>query len=299
MREIRGRRGTLHKFLEDEKVKIAFAKNIEDKKHSSKSAYNDGKSDNKDSLKWTLKQIYHEKCAFCESSLKNEVGDIEHFRPKNASANQAQKCDKTYSYYWLAFSWDNLLPCCSRCNGKKSNCFDIAGERVKYNDEELADLHDKMAVYNEKEKPKLLHPEYDRFENDIKFSKYGEIESDNERVNYTVKICDLNRKNLKTSRLLLVTDFIDKLHEHLSSFDNNLKDDNFDECLEYFRVTIEDFIKKSNIEYEYSLVYKYVKENFEQFLESVDIDYQDEQFAKDIILIAFFEFCNERDSIDE
>jgi len=293
MREIRGRRGTLHKFLKDEKVKIAFAQNIADEKHSSGSAYNDGKSDNKNSLKWTLKRIYHEKCAFCETYIKNEVGDIEHFRPKNANANQAKKCDKTYSYYWLAFSWDNLLPCCSRCNGKKSNCFDIEGNRVNYNSEELFDLHDKMEVYNREEKPKLLHPEYDSFENDIRFSKYGEIESDNERVNYTVTICDLNRENLKTDRLSVVTDFMEKLHEHLNSFNNNLNNDNFNECLEYFKVTIEDFIKKSNIEYQYSLVYKYIKNDFEQFLESIDIDFEDEEFAKSIILTAFFEFYNE------
>ena len=292
MREIRGRRGTLHKFLEEEKVKTAFAQNIKDKKHSAGSAYNDGKSDNKDSLKWTLKQIYHEKCAFCETYIKNEVGDIEHFRPKNKNANQAKKCDKTYSYYWLAFSWDNLLPCCSRCNGKKSNCFDIMGDRVEYHDEKLIDLHDKIESYNKDEKPKLLHPEYDSFESDIHFSKYGEMESENERVNYTVEICDLNRENLKNSRLMVITDFMENLHRHLESFDNNLTDDNFDECLEYFRITVEDFLKKSNVEYDYSLVRKYILDDFESFLETIEIDVDDEEYAKGIILVAFFEFSN-------
>jgi len=286
MREIRGRRGTLHTFLKSDNVKEAFAQNIEDEKHSSKSAYNDGKSDNKDSLKWTLKQIYHEKCAFCESYIKNEVGDIEHFRPKNSNENQAKKCDKTYSYYWLAFSWDNLLPCCSRCNGKKSNCFDIEGNRAKYDGEELADLHNKLEAYSIEEKPKLLHPEYDRFEDDIRFTKYGEIESDNHRVNYTVNICDLNRENLNELREVIITDFINKLEQHLVSFFEN-------QDIEYFRVTIKDFVKKSDIKYEYSLVYKYIKENFEQFLENINIDFQDEEFAKDIILIAFLEFGND------
>jgi len=286
MREIRGRRGTLHTFLESDNIKKAFAQNIKDKKHSSGSAYNDGKSDKKGSLKWTLKQIYHEKCAFCESYIKNEVGDIEHFRPKNASKNQSKKCDKTYSYYWLAFSWDNLLPCCGRCNGLKSNCFDIEGNRIEYNNEELADLHNKLEAYAVKEKPKLLHPEYDRFEDDIRFTKYGEIESDNYRVNYTVNICDLNRENLNELREVIITDFINKLEQHLVSFFEN-------QDIEYFRVTIKDFVKKSDIKYEYSLVYKYIKENFEQFLENINIDFQDEEFAKDIILIAFLEFGND------
>jgi len=290
MREILGRRGTLHKFLEDDKVKTAFAKNVKDKKHSAGSAYNDGKSDDIGSLKWTLKQIYHEKCAFCESYIKNNFGDIEHFRPKNSSDKKTEKCDKSHSYYWLAFSWDNLLPCCSRCNGKKSNCFDIKGKRVKYEKEELADLHNKIEQYNKDEEPKLLHPEYDSFESDIRFSKYGEIESKNERVNYTVKICDLNREKLKDSRKTIVTNFMEKIHRHFESFDNSLTDNNFDMCLEYFRVTIEDFVKESNIEYEYSLIRKYVLDNFEFFLETIDIDVEDEEFAKGIILIAFLTF---------
>ncbi len=298
MREIRGRRGTLHKFLEEETVVTAFTQNIKDEKHSSSSAYNDGKSDNKHSLKWTLKEIYHEKCAFCESYIKNEVGDIEHFRPKNKNENQAKKCDRIYSYYWLAFSWDNLLPCCSRCNGKKSNCFDIMGNRIEYHNEKLSDLHDKIEKYNKDEKPKLLHPEYDSFESDIRFSKYGEIESDNERVNYTVEICDLNRTNLKESRRTIITDFMENLHRHLESFDNNLTDDNFDICLEYFKVTIEDFVKESNTKYEYSLVRKCILDDFEEFLETINIDFIDKEFAKYVILLAFFEFCTEEDSAD-
>ncbi|NEW61426.1 hypothetical protein GSY74_09035, partial [Sulfurovum sp. bin170] len=51
--------------------------------------------------------------------------------------------------------------------------------------------------------------------------------------------------------------------------------------------------KKSNIEYQYSLVYKYIRDDFEQFLESIDIDFKDEEFAKSVILTAFFEFCDE------
>jgi len=298
MREVRGRRGGVHKFLADEKVKKAFLQNIKDEKHSTSSVYNDGKSDEENSLKWTLKQIYFQKCAFCESYIKNEVGDIEHFRPKNSSENQAKKCDKTYSYYWLAFSWDNLLPCCSKCNGKKSNCFDIEGERVEYNNETLDNLHYTLEVSNKIEKPKLLHPEYDKFEHDIQFTKDGEIESSNSRVNYTISICDLNRTNLKNSRRMIMMNFMEKIHKHLKSFVNNLNEDesNFDECLEYFKVTIEDFVKESNIEYEYSLIRKSIHDNFEQFLEIIDIDYEDEAFAKEIIFVAFLTFSeNERD----
>ena len=295
MREIdSSRRGVIHTHLQDAKVKIAFNDNIKDKKHSTESAYSDGKSDTKNSLKWTLKQIYYEKCAFCESDLKNEVGDIEHFRPKNKNKNknQTKKCDKTYSYYWLAFSWDNLLPACSKCNGKKSNCFDIDGDRANFIKENLEDLHYKTEQYNKIEKPKLLHPEYDKFEDKIKFTKNGKIDSENERVLYTVQICDLNRENLRKSRQDIVDDFINDLNKHLVSFDTfyNGEHDNLDICLEYFKATIENFCEQSNIQYQYSLIRKYVKDNFEEFVNDLNIKSNDEEFSKDIILVAFESF---------
>jgi uncharacterized protein (TIGR02646 family) len=293
MREIdSSRRGVIHAHLQNDKVKIAFNDNIKNQKHSTESAYNDGKSDAEDSLKWTLKQIYYEKCAFCESDLKNEVGDIEHFRPKNRNKNQTKKCDKTFSYYWLAFSWDNLLPACSKCNGKKSNCFDIDGIRASFIKEDLKNLHYKTEKYNEREQPKLLHPEYDKFEDEIKFTKKGEIDSENERVLYTVQICDLNRENLRKSRQDIVDDFINDLNKHLVSFDTfyNKKNDNLDMCLEYFKDTIENFCEQSDKQYQYSLIRKYVKDNFEDFLNDLDIKSKDEDFSKYIILVAFESF---------
>jgi len=257
MREIDPhRRGKVHNHLHSEKVSKAFIKNIADNKHSTGSVYSDDKSDKKDSIKWTLKEIYHQKCAFCESKLTNDYGDIEHYRPKNKSEKESKDCDKGKSYYWLAFGWDNLLPACKRCNGKKSNCFDIDGEYKEYEGESLEDLHLVTQKYNEVEKPKLIHPEYDRFEKDIVFDSEGKMRSDNERVAYTIRVCDLNRENLVGSREEIVTDFISKLNRHLLTFDKVFNGNNLEECLEYFKVSIEDFCKESRKEYEYSLIRK-------------------------------------------
>lgn len=293
MREIDStQRGATHNHLKSDTVQKAFTKNTTDEKHSSESAYNDGKTDDKDSLKWTLKQIYYEKCAFCESYIKNEVGDIEHFRPKNKNKNESKICDKRYSYYWLAFSWDNLLPSCSKCNGKKSNCFDINGDRASYQKEDLADLHNNLEKYYHIEKPKLLHPEYDKFEDKIAFNNKGEIDSQDERVNYTVKICDLNRSNLSKSRQDIIDNLINDLNKHLISFDTfyNEENDNLDMCLEYFKSTIKDFCKYSDKQYQYSLIRKYIKDNFEDFIKKLDINSKDEEFSKVIILVAFESF---------
>ncbi len=292
MREIDStRRKTSHSHLNSDKVKEVFLKNIKDKCHSTESAYSDGKSDKKNSIKWTLKHIYYEKCAFCESYIKNEVGDIEHFRPKNENKNQAKKCDKKNSYYWLAFSWDNLLPACSKCNGKKSNCFDIEGRRVEYKSQRLKKLTDLQLItqeYNKIEKPKLLHPEYDKFEDKIEFNNQGEIISNDEKVKYTVKICDLNRKNLTDSRESIINDFINDLKkQYIDYLDSYSITKNFDEALKSFKYIIKKFIKEANIKYQYSLVRKYIVDNFEIFLN--DINWNDED-ERDIIFIAFNEF---------
>jgi len=289
MREISStRRGKIHSHLESDTVQKAFIQNKEDEKYSSKSAYNDGDSDKENSIKWTLKQIYYNKCAFCESDITNDFGDIEHFRPKNGNEDKIKKCVNTYSYYWLAFSWDNLLPSCSRCNGKKTNCFDIGGDRATYDtSDNLENLHYKTEEYNKQEVPKLLHPEYDTFEHKISFDDKGKICSEDERVLYTIKICDLNRPLLSKDRQDIIVDFINDLQEHIVSFETHYNEENFDMCLEYFKTTIANFIKHSNKQYPYSLIRKYVKDNFEDFINNLDIKSKDEEFSKEIILVAF------------
>lgn len=69
---------------------------------------------------------FYGKCAYCESRMtENQPGDIEHFRPKNAVKdinNQNVMIDRGHGnephpgYYWLAYSWQNMLPACRDCN---------------------------------------------------------------------------------------------------------------------------------------------------------------------------------------
>src|SRR6266478_5588143 len=51
-----------------------------------------------------LAQLFHEKCAFCESPLlATGFGDFEHYRPK-ATVNEDAKHP---GYFWLAYDWKN------------------------------------------------------------------------------------------------------------------------------------------------------------------------------------------------
>jgi uncharacterized protein (TIGR02646 family) len=96
-------------------------------------------------LKTHLFELFHGKCAYCESRVLHvSPGDVEHYRPKKGVTE-----DPTHpGYYWLAYDIENLLPCCEKCNrarGKK-NHFPVKGFRAHFPDD------------IDKEEPLLLHP---------------------------------------------------------------------------------------------------------------------------------------------
>jgi hypothetical protein len=63
-----------------------------------------------------LNELFHGKCAYCESSIKAvQPTDIEHFRPKGRVAD----CPAHPGYWWLAARWDNLLASCIDCNRRR------------------------------------------------------------------------------------------------------------------------------------------------------------------------------------
>ncbi len=59
------------------------------------------------------------KCCYCEKWGERSGNDVEHYRPKCI-------------YWWLAFTWSNLLYACDQCNSRKNSQFDLlSGERLK------------------------------------------------------------------------------------------------------------------------------------------------------------------------
>jgi len=69
-----------------------------------------------DSVKKQLDELFHGKCAYCESFFASTAPvDVEHYRPKGAVSEDASHP----GYWWLAMDWDNLLPSCIDCNRKR------------------------------------------------------------------------------------------------------------------------------------------------------------------------------------
>jgi len=70
-------------------------------------------------IKTALELIYYKKCAYCEKDVGDSFYHIEHYRPKK-------------EYYWLDYSWDNLLICCDKCNIYKKTAFEVDGEKAVF-----------------------------------------------------------------------------------------------------------------------------------------------------------------------
>ncbi len=155
-------------------------------------------------IKVALDLIYHRKCAYCEKSLKDADRHVEHYRPK-------------VPYFWLAFSWDNLLIACKKCNELKNNQFikHLEGQQLQYNNETLQTAQSQIQSYNLIEKPLIINPEQEteaslktHFTFDL---KTAEIVAISPQMKTTIEVCQLNRKELVELR----EDELVKLKNHL------------------------------------------------------------------------------------
>lgn len=154
-------------------------------------------------IKDKLNRLYLHKCAYCEDHA--EQTHVDHYRPKN-------------DYYWLAYSWDNLMFSCPTCNQFKNNEFSIRGRKVippKMTDD-LSDINIWSSQrYDKQEKSLLLNPERDNLDNVFSFDKEGHINGKGDRAIYTIDTCHLDRDELVDARRKIVRDFQDSIKAEL------------------------------------------------------------------------------------
>jgi uncharacterized protein (TIGR02646 family) len=74
-------------------------------------------------IRAALCQAQEWKCCYCEIVLHAKGNPIEHFRPKSRARRGAMFPD--HGYWWLAWSWENLLFACPACNGTKGDRFPL------------------------------------------------------------------------------------------------------------------------------------------------------------------------------
>lgn len=75
-----------------------------------------------------LRRAQRHKCCYCERKLEAKHEPVEHFRPKL----RATRSNRTSvpGYWWLTWSWQNLLFCCRNCNNIKLDQFPLVGDAV-------------------------------------------------------------------------------------------------------------------------------------------------------------------------
>ncbi|CAG1022843.1 hypothetical protein DOJK_01937 [Patescibacteria group bacterium] len=147
-----------------------------------------------ESVKTELKLMQHNKCCFCESKVSHvDYGDVEHYRPKGAY--QQSKSDKLSEsgYYWLAYTWNNLLFCCAICNQQyKKNLFPLLDDTKRARNHHNDITQEEPLLIN----PSSINPEEhigfrEQIAYPIKDSIYGKT---------TIDTLGLNREQLKEKR---------------------------------------------------------------------------------------------------
>lgn len=102
-------------------------------------------------VKEHLHQMQHSKCCYCEQVQVPLHNDVEHYRPWS-------------KYWWLAWTWENLLFACRACNqkGGKEDAFPLFPGSLSLAFGEPAPGH---------ELPELLDPSVDDPRDHIRFAR--------------------------------------------------------------------------------------------------------------------------------
>lgn len=137
-----------------------------------------------------LMAIQSGKCCYCESSLgQSSLNHIEHFRPKGSVRCAGRRSYP--GYYWLAYTWENLLLVCQCCNNAKSDKFPLQDESQRAR----SHRHDLSA-----EVPLLVNPAAENPAAHIGFEQDA-IVGRSVQGWTTIDLLQLNRPQLRERRL--------------------------------------------------------------------------------------------------
>ncbi len=178
-REMFGERARLEKFF-----RLAPAKRAQQDYEFKHSLYR------APSILAALRQLFGDKCAFCESKLEAALDKLGHFRPLQHAVNLDGQSERD-CYGWLAYEWANLYLICPVCERAKSTRFPILGQRARVGAKGKTLLN---------EQPLLLDPCDDDPAEHLYFEEDGQVVGLTERGNHTIEILTLNRAPLIEAR---------------------------------------------------------------------------------------------------
>jgi hypothetical protein len=137
-----------------------------------------------------LQQLFHGKCAYCESQLADWEGELDRYRPWGRAVGLDGVVASDH-YWWLPYEWSNLYLVCATCNRLKASRFPVKGQRAK-----IGARSDALLA----EAPLLLDPCIDYPNQHLTFTEQGLVVSETERGLATIDILGLNRQDLIIQR---------------------------------------------------------------------------------------------------
>jgi 5-methylcytosine-specific restriction endonuclease McrA len=236
-----------------------------------------------------LKDIYHDKCCYCEVKIRPvATPNVEHFRPQRKITGVNNN-----GYYWLGYEWSNLLLACPACNGAKGTKFPLSRNNhvVNHPEDKFGNIDYTLfsikANYHNQERPLLINPEIMFPERMMYFDYFCRLLpiSENIFAVTTIREIELNRNDLVADRQEKVDKIILRIEQQIEAKYNGYTDAQFQEQLGFI---FKDIVARSNPIEEYSLLGQNMIERFaELILEDI------EPVFRDTILDYFIDFLND------
>lgn len=106
-----------------------------------------------------LRDGQHRKCAFCEYKTQESFNDVDHFRPKARRTNFENK-PEDLGYWWLAWTWENLVFSCPNCNRKKGSLFPLTRRSRPLQAEEQAPGAERPLLIDPRRESAVVHVQF-------------------------------------------------------------------------------------------------------------------------------------------
>ena len=250
-----------------------------------------------------LGKLFSGKCAYCESKFQaTQPVDVEHFRPKggvmdidrspkrstkkagkkssgkSSVSTEPTRALRTPGYYWLAASWDNLLPSCIDCNRERNQKVpdetDPTGFKTikvgKANHFPLIDETKRRLSHKsrKREEPLILDPAQDKPEQHLEFTEEGIVrpalikKKPSPKGEASIKVYGLQRFGLvqeRRARAKMVLAQMERVQELMHDFDRRLSDKQLEKRLNR---ELEELKRYTKSEEEYAGMSRQIVKNF-------------------------------------
>ena len=243
-----------------------------------------------DIIRDELNDLYFDKCAFCETSIKPAATpNVEHFRPKASISGVNDN-----GYYWLGYEWSNLLLACPACNGAKGTKFPLhtGTHIINHPADALGNIDyaqfPQYQGYLTKERPLLINPEYWKPEKLMYFDYFCKLRpiKNNILAITTIEEIKLNRIPLIIDRQSKVDEIVIRIEQQICArYGSDPLTDN--QYRYQLNLIFKDIISRLDKTAEYTLLGRCMIERFDEIiLEDIEPEFHKE------ITDHFIDFLN-------